>query len=252
MFKKILAAGLLGLASFAPLSQATTVQFQTSMGNFEVNLYDEESPATVANFLAYVSAEDYNNSFMHRLIGGFIVQGGGYIYNPENGAVTSVPANSPIINEAKYSNVRGTIAMAKLGGNPNSATSEWFINLGNNSENLDRQNGGFTVFGVVTGDGMDVVDAIAALPVLYWAQGHPAATDLPVQNYTQEDYDNNVPVVQENLVVIESIVVLDAATDTAGEIQTPIISTKISGGGIEYGFLLLLSLGALISRFYRS
>jgi peptidyl-prolyl cis-trans isomerase A (cyclophilin A) len=97
--------------------------------------------------------------------------------------VSAIAQNPPVVNEfdSSRSNVRGTIAMAKLGGDPNSATSGWFFNLADNSTNLDFQNGGFTVFGKVIGNGMDVVDAIAALPV-YNAGG--AFTDLPLIGYT--------------------------------------------------------------------
>ena len=73
--------------------------------------------------------------------------------------------------------------MAKLGGDPNSATSQWFINLNDNSANLDAQNGGFTVFGEVIGDGMTVVDALAALPT-FTVSGNP---NFPLNNYTSAD-----------------------------------------------------------------
>ncbi len=89
------------------------------------------------------------------------MQGGGYRFDLTWPA-TDIPANAAITNEPEFSNVRGTIAMAKT-SQPNSATNEWFINLDDNSANLDVQNAGFTVFGEVVGNGMDVVDAIAAL-----------------------------------------------------------------------------------------
>jgi len=93
-----------------------------------------------------------------------VIQGGGYRYNPANNTAPHIDTQPPIVNEFGVSNTRGTVAMAKLGGDPNSATSEWFVNLADNSANLDTQNGGFTVFGRVIGDGMDVVDQIATLP----------------------------------------------------------------------------------------
>jgi cyclophilin family peptidyl-prolyl cis-trans isomerase len=91
---------------------------------------------------------------------GFVVQGGGFSITPE-GNVLDVPTYGPVQNEFGASNLRGTVAMAKVGGDPNSATSGWFFNLADNSANLDYQNGGFTVFGDV--DSMAAVDAIAAL-----------------------------------------------------------------------------------------
>jgi hypothetical protein len=91
------------------------------------------------------------------------VQGGGFRLRTNE--IAAVPTLAPVTNEPFFSNVRGTVAMAKLGNNPHSATSQWFINLSDkNADNLDDQNGGFTVFGVVLGNGMVVADAIASLP----------------------------------------------------------------------------------------
>ena len=149
------------------VSSATIVRLPTSVGVIDINLYDAAAPRTVANFLNYVNSGTYNNSFIHRSVPGFIIQGGGYIWNDSTGNVSSVTTNAPIANEfsASRSNRRGTIAMAKLGGDPNSATSQWFINLADNAASLDGQNGGFTVFGEVTASSMAVVDAIARLPI---------------------------------------------------------------------------------------
>ena len=101
----------------------------------------------------------------------FIVQGGGFmpVTDPTSGAVTALnplPSYGPIQNEfsASRSNVAGTIAMAKVGNDPNSATNQWFFNVADNSSNLDNQNGGFTVFGQVLGSGMQLIDAIDGLP----------------------------------------------------------------------------------------
>ncbi len=157
----------LALGIFIGNATATTVRLQTTQGPIEIELYDSAAPITVANFLAYVRSGQYNDSLIHRSVPGFIIQGGGYVWNSNN-LVEAVVSRGPIQNEfsATRSNLRGTIAMAKVGGDPNSATSEWFINLANNSANLDIQNGGFTVFGQVTPASMAVVDAIAALPII--------------------------------------------------------------------------------------
>ena len=134
----------------------TLVEFRTELGPLVVELLDEEKPITVQNFLRYVRAGRWTNMFSHRVVPGFIMQGGGYAVTnrgTETVGFTEVPDYGSITNEynvgPKRSNVYGTIAMAKLGGNPNSASSEWFFNLADNSANLDNQNGGFTVFGRV-------------------------------------------------------------------------------------------------------
>jgi peptidyl-prolyl cis-trans isomerase A (cyclophilin A) len=112
----------------------------------------------------------------------------------------------------KLSNMRGTIAMAKT-SNPDSATSQWFINLSNNANSLDvaTNAGGFTVFGQVVGDGMQVVDAIAALTLL---NGGGTFGELPIRNYSQTDVDNEVQITDDNLVVIFDIVVTNMAADS--------------------------------------
>src|SRR5690554_811368 len=133
----------------AASAQATIVQFQTVLGEFEVNLYDEATPETVANFLEYVESGAYENTFFHRLIPGFIIQGGGYYYDFDEGEPLSIKSKDPVVNEPVFSSRRGTIAMAKRPYDPDSATVEWFINLSHNHANLDIQNGGFTVFGEV-------------------------------------------------------------------------------------------------------
>jgi len=136
----------------------TLVQFRTSLGNMVVELYDRDKPVTVANFIRYVEAGRYTNNFFHRCAPGFVVQGGGFgVTDPAStnslSSIIGVPTYDPITNEfgvgPYYSNVYGTIAMAKTAGGPDSATSQWFFNLANNSANLDNQNGGFTVFGRV-------------------------------------------------------------------------------------------------------
>jgi cyclophilin family peptidyl-prolyl cis-trans isomerase len=145
-------------------ANSTVVRFNTVSGTIDVRMYDTATPLSVANFLNYLNSGRYNGTFIHRSIPGFVIQGGGYTYDAETGSAPHIATFAPVQNEFGISNVRGTIAMAKLGGDPNSATSEWFFNLSDNSSNLDNQNGGFTVFGRVVASGMTVVDAIAALP----------------------------------------------------------------------------------------
>ena len=153
-------------------------------GVTNVLLFDQQgagAPATVANFINYAKDNDYVNSIIHRSVPGFIVQGGGFIV--ENLTVTPVATDEPVVNEfsPERSNTRGMIAMAKLGGDPDSATSQWFFNLNDNSENLDNQNGGFTVFGeVLTDADLAVVDAIADLPIINATNVNSAFSSLPV------------------------------------------------------------------------
>jgi cyclophilin family peptidyl-prolyl cis-trans isomerase len=142
------------------------VQFSTSLGEILIQLAPLKAPLTVANFLSYVDNNNYDNSFFHRSVPGFIIQGGGsFIDTANNYSVTPIESHGTVKNEPGDSNLRGTIATAKVDGDPDSATSEWFFNLADNSANLDQQNGGFTVFGKVLESSMPTVDGIAALSV---------------------------------------------------------------------------------------
>ncbi len=224
-------------------ASATTVQFQTVMGDFEVNLFDKTTPETVANFLAYVNGGSYKNTIIHRSVPGFIIQGGGYAYQDKLPLV-SIPQKAAVKNEPVYSSLRGTIAMAKKEGNANSATSEWFFNLADNSANLDKQNGGFTVFGQVTGNGMAIIDSMAALN-RFTITG---LQNFPLRNYSYDDAKNNVPVAVSNLALIENIVVLNADPDTASSLnptKNTLITKKDSGGGGSTGLISLMLLGLL-------
>ncbi|MDP6634852.1 MAG: peptidylprolyl isomerase [Phycisphaerae bacterium] len=133
----------------------TVLKFDTILGDFNVRLLDTDTPLTTANFMLYVNGGSYNDSVFHRLVRGFVLQGGGYGAN-------AIPNHGTVDNEFGRSNIRGTVAMAKVGGDPDSATSEFFFNLSDtNASNLDNQNGGFTVFAYVLDGGMLVVDALA-------------------------------------------------------------------------------------------
>ena len=114
----------------------------------DMALFSNRTPTTRTNFLKYVTDGDYINSFIHRSVSNFVIQGGAS--RVVNNAFAAVPTDPPILNEFGVSNTLGTISMAKAGYSPNSATSQWFVSLGANSDNLDNQNGGFTVFGRLT------------------------------------------------------------------------------------------------------
>ena len=141
----------------ATVAQAQQLTLQTSQGDIQLRLFAERAPITVKNFLDYVDRGYYQGTIFHRVIPGFMIQGGGF-----NSKMQGKGALPPIRNEAKnrLHNERGTIAMART-DEPDSATSQFFINLNNNAF-LDwtPSNDGYAVFGEVVA-GMEVVDAIA-------------------------------------------------------------------------------------------
>ena len=168
-------------ASAHAASPDPSVLIKTNLGNITVQLNPQKAPKTVANFLRYVDAGFYNGTIFHRVIPGFMIQGGGLTAN-----MVRKPTHAGIPNESDngLKNVRGSIAMARTLA-PNSATSQFFINLHDNPFlNYSPVKGdGYAVFGKVT-QGMNVVDKIAATPT------------------TDRDGRKNVPI---NPVVIESI-----------------------------------------------
>lgn len=178
-----------------PNAQATVIRFETNMGAFAVNLFDDEVPGTVDNFLSYVTEGRLDGSIVHRKVNGFVIQGGGYL--ADQSAIASLP---PIPLETGRSNRRGTIAMART-SERDSATSQWFINLVDN-EFLDTQSGGYAVFGEVMDDGMTVVDAIAALETV---QEVSPFNELPLRDVTKS-------VGAENLVVVNRVHVIPEPT----------------------------------------
>ena len=158
-FIGLVVAGMWGLPAYA--QAATSVQFQTSAGDFVIELNAEKAPKTVENFLQYVNDKHYEGTIFHRVIDGFMVQGGGF-----TAAMAQKPTRGPIPLEASNGlrNDRGTIAMARS-GNPNSATSQFFINVVDNAGlNAPQPDGfGYAVFGKVS-SGMETIDKIRALP----------------------------------------------------------------------------------------
>jgi peptidyl-prolyl cis-trans isomerase A (cyclophilin A) len=153
----------LAAASALPTHAQSTprVKFQTSQGDFVVELQADKAPRTVENFLRYVADKHYEGTIFHRVIDGFMVQGGGF-----TSAMVQKPTRPPIPLEANngLKNDIGTIAMART-GTPNSATSQFFINVANNTSlNAPQPDGyGYAVFGKVV-SGMDVIDKIRQSP----------------------------------------------------------------------------------------
>jgi cyclophilin family peptidyl-prolyl cis-trans isomerase len=139
------------------------VLLDTTKGKIVLELYPAKAPKTVKNFLDYVKAGQYNGVIFHRVIPGFMIQGGGFTPDMKEKAT-----RAPIPNEANngLSNDRGTIAMART-SDPNSASAQFFINVANNSSGLDfgkaADHWGYAVFGKVV-EGMEVADAIVAVP----------------------------------------------------------------------------------------
>jgi len=152
------------------------VTFETNKGPFTIELDAAGAPKTVENFLAYVDAKHYDGTIFHRVIPGFMAQGGGYDRSYEK-----KPVRTPVENEARATakNTRGTVAMART-SDPHSATSQFFVNVNDNAS-LDHSaktdhGFGYCVFGRVT-DGMNVIDKIVHTPT--GAQG-PFNKDAPL------------------------------------------------------------------------
>lgn len=203
MIKHLISAALLVGSSSA---MATIVEFQTSQGSFQVNLFDQTTPKTVENFMKYVNADRYNEVVFHRLEPGFVLQGGGFFYEGSI-PLSAVEPFDNVENEPVYSNVRGTIAMAKLAGDANSASNQWFFNLKDNSSNLDVQNGGFTVFGQVIGNGMEVIDKIAKLE---------RCGSTPLVDFSQDKCaDEQVNPDESNFIILNTVTIIDDSENTA-------------------------------------
>ncbi len=158
----LLWAGGLAALPAAYAEPAPRVKVQTSQGDFVLELQPEKAPKTVENFLHYVADKHYDGTIFHRVIDGFMVQGGGFTAN-----MAQKPTRSPIALEASngLKNDRGTIAMART-GNPHSATSQFFINVSNNDGlNAPQPDGyGYAVFGKVV-SGMETIDKIRTVAV---------------------------------------------------------------------------------------
>ncbi len=175
-FKTLLIAAALCATPFLASAQQDEdpmVVMHTNFGDITIQVLDDEAPKTAANFLQYVKDGFYDGTIFHRVIPGFVIQGGGFTAEYEKQA----GARDPIVNEADngLDNDRATLSMART-SDPDSATSQFFVNLSDNAP-LNKRPGeaGYAVFAKVT-DGMDVVDQIAALPT---GAAGPFRQDVP-------------------------------------------------------------------------
>ncbi|MBK6008473.1 peptidyl-prolyl cis-trans isomerase [Ramlibacter ginsenosidimutans] len=165
VFTRRMAAAVLAAGCFAVhvwAADATKVKFATTAGDFVVEVYPDKAPKTVANFLEYVRDRHYDGTIFHRVINGFMIQGGGFDRH-----MVEKKTRPPVVHEGRDAyakglrNEVGTIAMART-SDPNSATSQFFINVADNTRTLDPPGPnapGYTVFGRVV-SGMDVVNKI--------------------------------------------------------------------------------------------
>ncbi|MDX5327327.1 MAG: peptidylprolyl isomerase [Marinobacter sp.] len=167
------AIAALMLATPIQAEELPKVRFVTSEGAFELELRPDVAPKTVENFLSYVEDGFYDGTIFHRVIPGFMIQGGGFTET-----MARKQTKSPIVNEASATlpNLRGTVAMART-SSPNSATSQFFVNVAKNDFlNAGVRGAGYAVFGKVT-EGMGVIDKIAGVQT-----GHrQGMADVPVQ-----------------------------------------------------------------------
>jgi cyclophilin family peptidyl-prolyl cis-trans isomerase len=219
-------------------------RFNTVLGTIDMRLFKAETPQTVENFLNYVNKGAYTNSFIHRSAiysappyNPFVIQGGGFGFydfedeDPETTDYIRIPTDPPVVNEPGISNLRGTIAMAKLSGDPDSATSQWFFNLSDNSTALDGQNGGFTVFGEVINDGMTVVDAISAAPRWDARVINSAFGELPLI-----DYAGAPPLPDEtHLVMVHSIDEIELSVTVHSD-NPGLIAASINDSALQLNF----------------
>jgi len=191
----------LALTAAPALAANPQVEFDTTLGKIRIELYPDAAPKTVANFLEYVKSKGYDGTQFHRVIDGFMIQGGGFTAD-----FYQKPTRPPVVNEAEMAskagvtNKPGTIAMART-SDPNSATNQFFINVADNSRlnfrSPDPGGIGYTAFGKVV-EGMDVVNKIAKVAK---GGGKPVPSGAPLD-------PKDVPT---EPVVITSARIVDAA-----------------------------------------
>jgi peptidyl-prolyl cis-trans isomerase A (cyclophilin A) len=216
---------LLVAISVSSVQAQTQVKVTTNLGEFSLELFDTAAPGTVSNFLDYVTSGRFKDSVVHRSVPNFVIQGGQYFIPAGTTNLNQIQIDGTIANEFNQSNLRGTIAMAKVAGNPDSATSQWFINVANNTF-LDSDNGGFTVFGRVLGDGMQVVDAINQLQRVRLSA---AITEMPVVNFTGALLRENLVLADMEVVSVETPPALNRFDDSSNQL---ILNVDAGSAGI--------------------
>jgi cyclophilin family peptidyl-prolyl cis-trans isomerase len=233
--------------TFSDPDTESAIRISTTLGDINWILYPTAAPLTVANLMTYINAGDYVNTFFHRLpdvsgFGGpepFVIQGGGYrpLSNPN--AYSRVTKRPAVHNEYGIPNDYATVSMAKAGGDPNSATSEFFMSTRDNNSILNPQNGGFTVFGRVAGGSIPTMNTIISKPRGSYSStvdGVPndgLLSDCPIN-------DTFAPVVmdQSKLIKITGTATIPTLTFTVGTNTRP----SVASASIVSGHLLLTGL----------
>lgn len=213
----------------------SAVRVSTTVGDMDFILFDTATPATVANFMSYVNSGKYTDVAFHRSIAGFVIQGGGFKGAGTGSNFTSVVTLPPVVNEPGVANELGTVSMAKLGSNPDSATSQFFVSLGDNRANLDYQNGGFTVFGRVAGNGMSVAEAISLLPKgTYDLFLNGSATAAEFKDFPMNAPTLPSPMDQTKLVKINSVTPIPTLSySITGNTDPAVASANIVNGQLH-------------------
>ena len=262
-------------------AKGSVVELQTNnpLGgqSFFLELFDKNGVAerntksTAKNFLKYVKNDLYDNSIFHRSVSDFVLQGGGFlapvVSSAEGGMPVEIQDYGTVDNQPGNSNLLGTVAMAKIGDQPDSATNQWFVNLSDNTF-LDEQNEGFTVFGRVLGSGMDVVDDLASADIFnaggafsqlpLWASPGDIVGVLP-QDYLivdsarklsakKQPFTLTVESSDENLltasVTKKQRIKLKALPGASGEVEVNVRSMSLVDGSInEESFDVLIGFG---------
>ena len=225
--------------TFSDPEAESAVRVSTTLGDMNFILFDTATPATVANFMSYVNSSKYVDVVFHRSVANFMIQGGAFKGTGTGDQFSTVVTNAPVINEPGIANERGTIAMAKLPGDPNSATDQFFVSLNDNRDNLDNQNGGFTSFGRVAGNGMAVADAISNLPNgTFNLIVDGGSTAVPFPNFPLNDATLPAVMDQTKLVKINSVTTIPTMSYSITGNTNPAVATA----SIVNGQLHLLGL----------